>query len=144
MIQTLGLILINLIWVVYSLTEGVREGHFGHFENLRRRKCSTDINKLFKIQRFIVLISLSLISLWLFNLTSMFFVMTGLFLMFSYLHNGGYHCTRNKLDSENYKLGFNDGDTLGFFSTFRSYRERIIFFMSGVALQLFLYIFIIN
>ena len=144
MVGILSLISINLIWVLYSLTEGVREGYFAHFENLRRRKCSHDINKLFKMQRLIVLISLAAITLWIFDITSMLFVASGLFLMFSFLHNGSYHCTRNKLDTENYKLGFKDGETLRLFSTFRTWRERTIFFLIGVALQTFLYIFLIN
>lgn len=144
MVGILSLIIINLIWVIYSMTEGVREGYFGHIENLRRRKCDTNIKKLFKIQRFIVLISVSAIAFWIFDVKSMLFVASGLFLMFSFLHNGSYHCTRQKLDSENYKLGFKDGSTPRFFSTFRTWKERTIFFLTGVALQTFLYIFLIN
>lgn len=143
-ISILTLILINVIWITYSMTEGIREGYFAHFEELRRRKCNTDINKLFKFQRLLVLLSLTGVSFWIFGLLQSLFVFIGLFLTFSYLHNGVYNCTRCKLDEHNFKLGFKDGETRRFFSTFRSYRERTILFLSGIALQVFLYIFLIN
>lgn len=144
MISFLNLIIINLIWILYSMTEGVREGYFAHFDNLRRRKCGWDINKLFKFQRLIVLISLTSIAFWIFGAISVLYISVGLFFMFSFLHNGSYHCTRNKLDSENYKLGFKDGSTPKLFSTFRTWRERILLFLIGVAMQSFLYIFLIK
>jgi hypothetical protein len=143
MISILTLILINVIWITYSMSEGIREGYFTHFEELRRRKCKTDINKLFKFQRLLVLLSLTGVAFWIFGPLQSLFVFIGLFLTFSYLHNGVYNCTRCKLDEENYKLGFKDGITKRFFSTFRSYKERSIFFISGIALQIFLYIFLI-
>lgn len=142
MIEILSLISINLVWLVYSLTEGIREGHFKHFENLKRRKCDTNINKLFKLQRFIVLSLLSMLAHYLMGLNALFLVAAGLFFTFSYLHNGGYHCTRKSLDPENYKCGFKDGKTDWTLSTFRTYKERIIFFLTGIALQIFMIIFL--
>lgn len=143
MIEILSLVAINLVWLVYSLTEGIREGNFKHFDSLKRRKCDTNINKLFKLQRFIVLGLLSMLAYYLMGLTALFFVGVGLFFTFSYLHNGSYHCTRRSLDPENYKCGFKDGKTDWTLSTFRTYKERIIFFIAGIALQTFLIIFLL-
>jgi hypothetical protein len=142
MIEILSLISINLVWLIYSLTEGIREGHFKHFENLKRRRCDTNIDKLFKLQRLIVLGLLSMVTYYLMGLNALFFVAAGLFFTFSYLHNGSYHCTRNSLEPENYKCGFKDGKTDWSLSTFRTYKERIIFFLTGIALQTFMIIFL--
>lgn len=140
----LSIIAINLIWLVYSMSEGIREGYFDHIEDLRRRKCQTDINGLFKFQRIIVLLSLGGVSFWIFGLIPSIFITIGLFLMFSFLHNGVYNCTRCKLDNtENYKLGFKDGETKRLFSTFRNYKQRYLLLLIGLSIQAFLYIFII-
>lgn len=142
MIEILSLIAINLIWNIYSLTEGIREGHFKHFENLKRRKCETNINNLFKLQRFIVISLLSASAYYIFNSFDVILITIGLFFNFSFFHNGSYHCTRRSLDSENYKLGFMDGETLNMYSTLRNWRERVLFFIIGSSIQTFLYIFL--
>ena len=50
------LILTNLIWVGYALTEGVREGFYWHYENNSRRVCDFDINPIFNLQRVLVML----------------------------------------------------------------------------------------
>jgi hypothetical protein len=49
------LILTNLIWILYSLLEGVREGFYWHYENMSKKECDFNINPVFNIQRTMVI-----------------------------------------------------------------------------------------
>ena len=52
----LTLILTNILWVGYSLTEGIREGFYWHYENKSKKVCDFNINPVFNLQRCMVLI----------------------------------------------------------------------------------------
>ena len=55
------LLITNLIWIIYSLTEGVREGFYWNYENQSKRACQFDINPIFNSQRITVLILIGIL-----------------------------------------------------------------------------------
>ena len=89
----------NLLWVIYSVFEGMRESVFRINEESSRRKINFDMDRIFKIQRLIVLSSISLFMAYIIGLYSIPFII-GQFLMFSYFKNLSYSCTFNKLKSK--------------------------------------------
>ena len=49
------LIMMNIVWIGYSLTEGIREGFYWHYENISKKVCDFDVNPLFNLQRAFLL-----------------------------------------------------------------------------------------
>ena len=83
------LLITNLIWIAYSLTEGVREGFYWHYENNSKRVCNFNINPIFNLQRSLVLLitgGFLAHTLGLFSLLSLI----GMILIFPFFHNGTY------------------------------------------------------
>jgi len=136
------LIITNLIWVIYSMIEGLREGFFWHFKANTKRDCQFELHPIFAFQRSIVL---SLIGLLLFNSIGLYSIPTilSMMLIFSFFHNGTYYVTRNKLDNNIYKLGWIDQSTTSTakMTKIMNYRNRTIFMIIGVLLQVFMYLF---
>jgi len=137
------LILSNLIWVGYALTEGVREGFYWHYENNSRRVCDFDINPIFNLQRALVLLTmggflfLSLGILSILSVASMVF-------MFSFFHNGTYYYTRNKLDGRSYPKRWTDeSKTFPPFTPLTSYKKRTLAMSVGILAQVFIYLFLL-
>lgn len=89
----------NLLWISYSIFEGMRESVFKVNEESSRRKINFNIDKLFKIQRLIVLSSISLFMIYIIGYYSIPFII-GQILMFSYFKNLSYSCTFTKLKSK--------------------------------------------
>jgi len=81
------LILTNLIWVGYALTEGIREGFYWHYENNSRRACEFDINPIFNLQRALVMLIMGGFMVHTLGLFSLF-SLACMFLMFNFFHNG--------------------------------------------------------
>ncbi len=139
----LTLILTNIIWVGYSLTEGIREGFYWNYENKNKRVCDFDINPIFNLQRFLVLLvtgGLLVFTLGYFSL----FSLACMILMFPFFHNGTYYYTRNKLDSNFYPKRWTDeSKTFPPFSALTSYKRRTFAMSVGLLLQIFIYLFLL-
>lgn len=140
----LTIILMNILWIGYSLTEGIREGFYWHYENKSKKFCDFDVNPMFHLQRILILFisggfmvhTLGWYSLL--NLASMM-------LMFMYFHNGSYYCTRNKLDSNVYYEGWKDeSKTSPKLSVLTKYSYRTVFMCVGVLFQIFIYLFLLT
>lgn len=138
------LVLMNLLWIVYSLTEGIREGFYWHYENKSKRVCDFDVNPMFHLQRILVLV-----------LTGGFMVHTlgwysllslgSIILMFSFFHNGSYYYTRNKLDKDVYTKGWKDESrTFPPLSILMSYSKRTVTMCLGILAQVFIYLFLLT
>lgn len=138
------LFLMNLLWISYSLTEGVREGFYWHYENKSKRVCDFDVNPMFHLQRFLVLIlsgGFMVHALGWYSLLSL----GSIILMFGFFHNGSYYYTRNKLDKEVYPKRWKDeSKTFPSLSILMSYNKRTIAMCLGILAQVFIYLFLLT
>lgn len=138
------IVIINLIWILYSVTEGSREGFYWHYENQSKRVCDFDINPVFHLQRLIVL-SIITALIWPFFSIYSPLLTFGLILEFSYFHNGTYYYTRNKLGGKVYEKGWKDeSKTFPPFSALMKYERRKMAMLFGIATQIFIYLFLLG
>jgi hypothetical protein len=86
----------NLFWILYSLSDGVREAIYDINKNYSKREINFDSKKLFNIQRGLVLISISLLTIYIIGILSIPFILGQIFI-FKYIHNLSYTCTYNKI-----------------------------------------------
>jgi hypothetical protein len=121
----------NLIWIIYCLTEGVREGFFNHYKSTYRNSLRYNFKKMFLIQRLLVLSATGGIMLHTIGLIALPFVI-GQLLMFHFLHKMAYSCTVNKIE---------------LLKTERLTENKIVekvkdpLLILGVTLQIFIYLF---
>ncbi len=138
------IVLMNLLWIAYSLTEGIREGFYWHYENKSKRVCDFDVNPMFHIQRVLVLIltgGFMVHTLGWYSLLSLASIM----MMFGFFHNGSYYYTRNKLDKEIYQKGWKDeSKTFPHLSILTTYNKRTITMCVGILAQVFIYLFLLT
>lgn len=139
------LILINIIWILYSMTDGMIEGFYFHFRNNSRRICDFEINKVFSLQRILVIILISGFLVHTLGWYSILIIICQV-LTFSFFHNGTYYLTRHKLDDRMYPLKWRDESRTFpvFYSGLIKYRKRAIFMILGIITQVFVYIFLLN
>lgn len=138
------LIIMNLIWIGYSLTEGIREGFYWHYENISRKVCDFDINPVFNLQRALVLLISGGFMVQILGWYSLFSLLS-MILMFSFFHNGTYYYTRNKLSGKTYEKGWKDESrTFPPFTPLMTYNKRTIAMGIGILAQVFIYLFLLN
>ena len=138
------LLLTNIVWIIYSLTEGVREGFYWHYENNSRRVCNFDINPIFNLQRALVLLITGGFMVYTLGWFSLF-SLACMFLMFNFFHNGTYYYTRNKLDDRFYPKRWTDeSKTFPKFTPLTTYKKRKTGMVIGVLAQIFIYLFLLN
>ena len=139
------LLLTNIVWIVYSLTEGIREGFYWHYENSCKRVCDFNVNPIFNLQRTLILLITSIVMVdkigWYSLLSSICMI-----LIFSFFHNGTYYHTRNKLSNGDlYPKGWCDESrTFPPFTPLIKYNKRTIAMVIGVLSQVFIYLFLLN
>jgi hypothetical protein len=134
----------NLIWIGYSLTEGIREGFYWHYENISRKVCDFDINPVFNLQRALVLLISGGFMVQILGWYSLFSLLS-MILMFSFFHNGTYYYTRNKLSGKTYEKGWKDESrTFPPFTPLMTYNKRTIAMGIGILAQVFIYLFLLN
>ena len=138
------LLLTNLIWIAYSMIDGFREGFYWHYRNNSRRTCEFEINRIFSLQRSLVILLIAgflVYTLGWFSLISTI----SMIMLFSYFHNGTYYLTRNKLDDKMYPMRWKDESrTLPvFYSGLMKYNKRTVLMVLGLLIQIFVYIFLL-
>lgn len=89
----------NLIWVIYCIVEGVREGFFDHYKNSYKSNTKFSFKKMHLLQRSLVLASTGGIMLYFLGLIAIPFIM-GQLLMFYWLHKISYKRTINKIEEK--------------------------------------------
>ena len=138
------LLLTNLIWIAYSMIDGFREGFYWHYRNNSRRTCEFEINRIFSLQRSLVIL---LIAGFLVHTLGWFSLIStiSMIMLFSYFHNGTYYLTRNKLDDKMYPMRWKDESrTLPvFYSGLMKYNKRTVLMILGLLIQIFVYIFLL-
>lgn len=134
------LLIVNLLWILYSITEGFREGYYWYFKVNSRISNDYEIHPIFSFQRGLVLIFIGLI---LFSFVKWYSILCviSMMLTFSFFHNGMYYRTRNKLDDKIYKLKWKDQSTTSTskMTNIMTYTNRTVFMIIGILLQLFVY-----
>lgn len=133
-----SIIFINILWIVYSLLEGFREGYYWYNRNNSPKKDNIEIHPYFAIQRGLVMVSLSIISYTQYNLIVSLVVLFSLMLIFSFFHNGIYYLTRNKLDNNIYKDKWKSQSTTSTakLTKLMTYRNRLFMMIIGFILQI--------
>ena len=138
------LIIMNLIWIGYSLTEGIREGFYWHYENISKKVCDFDVNPVFNLQRALVLLISGGFMVQILGWYSLLSLLS-MVLMFSFFHNGTYYYTRNKLSGKIYEKGWKDESrTFPPFTPLMTYNKRTLAMGIGILAQVFIYLFLLN
>jgi hypothetical protein len=122
----------NLIWILYSLTEGVKDSLFSHYKTTSKRKCDLDSKTLFNTQRALVLLSTAGLLIWTLGWISIPFIIGQIF-MYKYFHKISHDITTKKLDS---KVVEEEK------SPIKKVKENSTV-LTGVIIQVFSYIFLI-
>jgi hypothetical protein len=122
----------NLIWIAYSLTEGVREGFSNHYRNTYRSQIRYNFKRMVFMQRLLVLFATGGVMFHTIGLISIPFIL-GQILMFSFLHKLSYNCTVSKIE----KMKIEEKvDT-----TTPEIKVKEPMIMLGITLQIFIYLF---
>ena len=126
------------------MIDGFREGFYWHYRNNSRRTCEFEINRIFSLQRSLVIL---LIAGFLVHTLGWFSLIStiSMIMLFSYFHNGTYYLTRNKLDDKMYPMRWKDESrTLPvFYSGLMKYNKRTVLMILGLVIQIFVYIFLL-
>jgi hypothetical protein len=133
--KTVTSIVILLVWCVYSILEGMREGYY-YDAAVRADRQYPNIHWIYFVQRGILLFIVAI------TMDTLIFPISLAFI-FPYIHYGYYYAQRNDLDVRNYPRRFKaDSTTSTAFFEF-SYMERVAFALTGCIFFIG-YIFLIN
>lgn len=86
----------NLIWILFSLTEGVKDGIFSHYSNNTKRNCLLNSSRLFNLQRILMLMATAGLLVWTIGVFSIPFII-GQYFMFKYFRKISYDATIKKI-----------------------------------------------
>jgi hypothetical protein len=134
--EFLVITIVNIIWILYSMSEGVREAFFDYYQGLNKRRCSFNIKRMFLIQRALFLTLSTIIMSYSLGLLSIPIAL-GQICMFKYFHKISYVLSSKKLNSEVSE----QGEEFTIFKMMNKHKNSLLFF--GISLQIFIYIFIV-
>jgi hypothetical protein len=127
--------LANLIWILYSMSEGVREGFYNYYQLLSRRKNNTSLRRVFTLQRSLVLLTTA--GIMFLSIGSYFIPLAiGQLFMFRYFFRKSYDKTIEHLKIKDFKNSFSKLPEI-----MDNKKNELVMF--GVSLQVFIYIFFI-
>lgn len=104
-------IILSLLWVATSILEGCRDGFFYSYRMNSAKSDNYNMHWLFTSERGVILALICWIGLDYMSTIETAFFASSLALCFSFLHNGMYYWTRNKLDNKMYPKGWWDEST---------------------------------
>jgi hypothetical protein len=96
---------LQIIWAIYALFEGVREGNSQHHKTSSKSLFEINVPIIYNCQRALVLFVIALY-LSTISLTAVLSVIP-MILIFPYIHNGTYFIIRNKLNPSTFTDGPN-------------------------------------
>jgi|SaaInlV_165m_DNA_2_1040747.scaffolds.fasta_scaffold39016_2 hypothetical protein len=126
----------NLIWILYSMSEGLREGFFEHIKSKNKRSSEFCAKKIFNIQRFLVLLTTGTLLTYTIGWVSIPFIIAQIF-MFKYFHRIIFEQTIKKLDKNSIT------ETHVHLPPSEQDKKKTPMVLFGVSLQVFIYIFLI-
>jgi hypothetical protein len=94
-----------VLFLVYSLIEGVREAYYYHYKWKVVTYNVHDEHAMFTAQRAIAVVSISMMGYPIMGWWCLI-VIASMALCFPFVHDGAYYDTRNKLDESVYRKGF--------------------------------------
>ncbi len=120
------------------MSEGIREAFFNYNKMFNKRNCAFSVQRMFFIQRIIVLFLITSLLYYKIGLLSVFMLISHLF-MFSYFHKIIYDTCCLKLNKE-----IEEGEIATGFKLFKKINNnKKLFLMIGISIQLFIYIFLL-
>lgn len=123
-----------ILWIVFCIFEGIREGNYWHHVNINSNYPKHNIHALFLSQRILVAYGLSFNGDALLNLMVMA-------LVFSFIHNGTYYTTRYFLSNRTiYKKTWFDQSksSTAVLTDIMTPIGRSIFFLIGIVIFIML------
>lgn len=134
--EFLAITIVNIIWILYSMSEGIRESFFDYYQGFNKRKCSFNIKRMFLTQRVLFLTLSTIIMSYTLGLLSIP-IAIGQICMFKYFHKSSYDISSKKLNSE-----ISEGvEELNILKKMNKHKNSLLLF--GISLQIFIYIFIV-
>ena len=133
----LAITIANLIWILYSMSEGLREGFFEHYKGKSKRECAFNTKIIFNIQRSLVLLATGGVLTYTLGWISIPFIIAQVF-MFRYFHKITLNQTIKKLDSKtSIEETHEENPILEIMD-----KEKTPMIVFGITIQLFIYLFI--
>jgi hypothetical protein len=126
----------NIIWILYSMSEGIREGFYSFHKNNNRKACEFEPKSVCNMQRFLVLSSSALILFYTMGLIAFPFIIGQIF-MFRYFHKIMNESTIKKLEIKRIEMEQNDPVIL---KKLDKAKEPLV--LLGITIQLFTYLFL--
>lgn len=133
--KTVTSIVILLVWCVYCILEGMREGYY-YDAAMRSDKPYRNIHWIYFLQRGIFLFVVGI------TMDTVIFPVSLAFI-FPFIHDGSYYCQRNDIDVRFYPKRFkaDSSTSTAFFEL--AYPERVAMALAGM-LFFIGYLFLIN
>lgn len=118
-------------WVIYSLSEGYREGWHWFYKLNAKDQTKTKAHEVWTLQRTMVVLLLCLLNSWWWLPLCMF--------TFPFMHDGAYYWHREKLKPGTYPKGFFDQSTSSTAFTTKYFTPliRLICFLIGFVFLFF-------
>ena len=132
----LAITIANAIWILYSMSEGLREGFFEHFKNKSKRECTFNTKRIFNIQRGLVLLATGGVLAYTLGWISIPFIVAQFF-MFRYFHKIIFDQTIKKLDKGTPIEEHQESPVLEVMD-----KEKTPMVLFGITLQIFIYMFL--
>lgn len=132
----LAITIANAIWILYSMSEGLREGFFEYFKNKSKRECAFNTKRIFNIQRGLVLLATGGVLAYTLGWISIPFIIAQFF-MFRYFHKIIFDQTIKKLDIKNSIIEQKENLVL---ETMDKEKSPMVLF--GIGIQIFIYLFL--
>lgn len=129
MIEFIYITVTNLMWILYSMSEAIREAIFYHYKNKSKRRPMVNYKTVVNLQRILVLVLSGSILIHLMGWISIPLILAQLF-MFKYFHRIIFKRTMGKLNDNT--IGKEEKSS-----------KRGLLMIFGVLLQVFIYLFLI-
>lgn len=129
MIEFIYITVTNLMWILYSMSEAIREAIFYHYKNKSKRRPMVNYKTVVNLQRIMVLVLSGSILIYLMGWISIPLILAQLF-MFKYFHRIIFKRTMGKLNDNTIDKEEKSS-------------KRGLLMIFGVLLQVFIYLFLI-